>query len=172
MKKRYIRKPLPLVLIFSIIFLITLMKNLLENHPEDDFNYRKLNSRFDIEGIFSPLWSVSDEQRMMNPIVLIKTLKFMIDETDETDSELIDFVRSLIIPPPIYTSQTKLTLNDSSKYKSSHTKSTVIVDATLRGKTNGFFIEAGAHDGETISNSLFFELNRNWTGRQEKKRRF
>jgi hypothetical protein len=29
---------------------------------------------------------------------------------------------------------------------------------------NGFFIEAGATDGETSSNTLFFELQRNWTG--------
>ena len=29
---------------------------------------------------------------------------------------------------------------------------------------NGFFIEAGAHDGELISNTLFFELKQSWTG--------
>ncbi|XP_023344973.1 uncharacterized protein LOC111714158 [Eurytemora carolleeae] len=29
---------------------------------------------------------------------------------------------------------------------------------------NGFFIEAGAFDGESLSNSLFFELERGWTG--------
>ena len=29
---------------------------------------------------------------------------------------------------------------------------------------DGFFIEAGATDGETNSNTLFFELERNWTG--------
>lgn len=28
----------------------------------------------------------------------------------------------------------------------------------------GFFIECGAHDGEFISNTLFFERYRNWTG--------
>ena len=33
------------------------------------------------------------------------------------------------------------------------------------GKRNGFFIESGAYDGETISNSLFFELKRNYTGK-------
>ena len=31
-------------------------------------------------------------------------------------------------------------------------------------KYNGFFIEAGAYDGETLSNTLFLEINRNWTG--------
>ena len=29
---------------------------------------------------------------------------------------------------------------------------------------NGFFVESGAFDGETLSNSLLFELHRNWTG--------
>ena len=29
---------------------------------------------------------------------------------------------------------------------------------------NGFFIEAGAYDGEAFSNSLFYELKLNWTG--------
>ena len=29
---------------------------------------------------------------------------------------------------------------------------------------DGFFIEAGAFDGETFSNTLFFELKKNWTG--------
>ena len=29
---------------------------------------------------------------------------------------------------------------------------------------NGFFIEAGAYDGEVISNTLFFELKQSWTG--------
>ena len=31
-------------------------------------------------------------------------------------------------------------------------------------KTNGFFFEAGAFDGVTVSNSLFFELRRGWNG--------
>ena len=29
---------------------------------------------------------------------------------------------------------------------------------------NGFFIEAGAYDGEKFSNTLFFELKQRWTG--------
>jgi hypothetical protein len=40
----------------------------------------------------------------------------------------------------------------------------VIVDKLLGGTQNGFFIECGAFDGEFLSNSLFFELKRNWTG--------
>ena len=39
-----------------------------------------------------------------------------------------------------------------------------VVDKFLKQKRNGFFIEAGAWDGEYLSNTLFFERNRNWTG--------
>jgi len=38
------------------------------------------------------------------------------------------------------------------------------VDTLLSGRRDGFFIECGAADGEVYSNSLFFELERNWTG--------
>jgi hypothetical protein len=38
------------------------------------------------------------------------------------------------------------------------------VDTHLRGRRDGFFVESGASDGETGSNSLFFEVERNWTG--------
>ena len=31
-------------------------------------------------------------------------------------------------------------------------------------KTEGFFIEAGAVDGERLSNTIFLELERQWTG--------
>jgi len=29
---------------------------------------------------------------------------------------------------------------------------------------HGFFIEIGSYDGESLSNTLFFEMRRNWTG--------
>mmetsp|Transcript_15083 Transcript_15083/g.32959 ORF Transcript_15083/g.32959 Transcript_15083/m.32959 type:complete len:343 (+) Transcript_15083:52-1080(+) len=38
------------------------------------------------------------------------------------------------------------------------------IDAILKQKRNGFFIEVGAYDGVSMSNSLFFEKSRNWTG--------
>jgi len=38
------------------------------------------------------------------------------------------------------------------------------VDRLLKGRRQGVFVECGAADGESLSNSLFFELHRNWTG--------
>lgn len=40
----------------------------------------------------------------------------------------------------------------------------VEVEKLFKGKRNGFFIEAGAFDGENLSNTLLFEGKYNWTG--------
>jgi len=38
------------------------------------------------------------------------------------------------------------------------------MDQLLQQRRNGFFIECGAYVGEDLSDTLFFELKRNWTG--------
>lgn len=38
------------------------------------------------------------------------------------------------------------------------------IDEYLNNKVNGVFIDIGAHDGQSCSNSLFFEKYRNWSG--------
>ena len=37
-------------------------------------------------------------------------------------------------------------------------------DIAIENKTNGFYIECGAADGEEGTNTLYFEINRNWKG--------
>ena len=39
-----------------------------------------------------------------------------------------------------------------------------LLDSFFRGKRNGVFLDIGAYDGQTFSNSLFFEETMNWTG--------
>ncbi len=39
-----------------------------------------------------------------------------------------------------------------------------IVDSILKEKTNGVYVDIGAHDGVSFSNSYFFEEERDWTG--------
>ena len=39
-----------------------------------------------------------------------------------------------------------------------------VVDRLLNGKRDGVFIDIGGYDGVTGSNTLFFEVFRNWTG--------
>jgi len=40
----------------------------------------------------------------------------------------------------------------------------VVIDRLFAGKTQGVFVDVGAYDGVTGSNSLFFEQRRGWTG--------
>ena len=40
----------------------------------------------------------------------------------------------------------------------------VLVDQHLQGKRNGVFVDVGAYDGVTFSNTLMLERDRGWTG--------
>ncbi|RNA05794.1 Star-like [Brachionus plicatilis] len=83
----------------------------------------------------------------------------MIQERKEDDEELIQFVSLQIHNPNGEKRNIFSKKLDYSEYKQSR-----IIDNLLLSKKNGFFVEAGAYDGEKMSNSLFFELSRNWTG--------
>ena len=88
------------------------------------------------------------------------TIKFMLKNVKQDDPEFIEFVKKLIKPPSIGPLNLKNKgLSDFSQVGQSKT-----MDDKLQFKRNGFYIEAGAFDGETGSNSLFFEMQRNWTG--------
>ena len=51
------------------------------------------------------------------------------------------------------------------KIKGQYKQPQVIDDHIFKGRIkNGFFIEAGAYDGEAISNTLYYETKYNWTG--------
>lgn len=50
------------------------------------------------------------------------------------------------------------------KYFSQYKQDEFLDKVLFNKKQNGFFIEIGAHDGVSLSNSLFFEKNRNWEG--------
>jgi hypothetical protein len=95
-----------------------------------------------------------------DPATIVKTLEFMFQNVNEDDPDFVDFVRTLIKPPtnlPINLSQKNR--NDFSQLGQSHT-----IDKALKSKRNGFFVEAGGFNGEDFSNTLFFELQRNWSG--------
>lgn len=68
---------------------------------------------------------------------------------------------SLVRPPP---AKVPLNLADASKKHYSQHAQDANIDQLLRERRNGFFIEAGAYDGESLSNTLFLEKERNWTG--------
>lgn len=50
------------------------------------------------------------------------------------------------------------------KYYSQYKQDKFLDKIVFNGKKNGFFIDIGAHDGISLSNSFFFEKNRAWVG--------
>jgi len=82
------------------------------------------------------------------------------DQYTPYDQQLISYIRSHISQPSL-TQPRRLT---NTKKDASQVGQSKFVDKFLSGRRDGFFIECGAADGETYSNSLFFELERNWTG--------
>ena len=77
------------------------------------------------------------------------------------DQQIVDYIRSHISQPSLTRPRQ---LARPHKRHASQVGQSKFVDKFLSGRRNGFFIECGAADGEVFSNSLFFELHRNWTG--------
>ena len=78
------------------------------------------------------------------------------------DQRLLDYIRSHITQQSP-TRPRRLTIPQN-KTDTSQVGQSTFIDNLLSGRRDGFFIECGAADGEIFSNSLFFELERNWTG--------
>ncbi|CAF0718045.1 unnamed protein product [Brachionus calyciflorus] len=109
---------------------------------------------------WSEIFKVSQQQHKIKPEILIETIRFMIQEVDELDPKLIEFVKKLIAPP----SNKPINLADKKRKDFSQSGQSIYIDELLGKMQNGFVVEAGALDGETFSNSLYFELERNWSG--------
>ena len=52
----------------------------------------------------------------------------------------------------------------SASYFSQFKQDKFLNEVLFNHKRHGFFIDIGAHDGVTISNSLYFEKSKNWKG--------
>lgn len=100
---------------------------------------------------------------------------------DANDPKLIDHIRHYYVYQPAkrdrYLLLPCLTHRDSpvglaepynllwpDKKDWSHKRQSMVVDEILGGRRGGFFFEAGAYDGETYSNSLYFEKYLDWSG--------
>jgi len=83
------------------------------------------------------------------------------DQFSPDDQLILDYIRCHISEPSLSRPRQlkRSDGNDASEYGQS-----TFVDKLLSGRRGGFFVECGAADGEYSSNSLFFELQRNWTG--------
>ena len=95
------------------------------------------------------LLNCSDEQLLVNKSILMKTVSFMIQDTEELDPKLIAFVRSIINVPPV--KEKKLNLSQKQRTDFSQFGQSKFIDQMLNSKRNGFFVEAGGFDGEIFS---------------------
>lgn len=50
------------------------------------------------------------------------------------------------------------------KYKSQYSQDKFLNENFFKNKKNGVFIDIGAHDGITMSNSFFYEKQLGWDG--------
>ena len=139
-----------LILILGSCVLLFLCNHLLQLQKQRQQQQRKITEK-----------TIKIDQIRVEHI-LSETKKFEQRGLSEYDPELVEFVRSIILEPTPALNR-KLNLNRKRDDYSQEGQSKKI-DKMLDQKRNGFFIESGGYDGEAFSNSLFFELNRNWTG--------
>ena len=100
--------------------------------------------------LLNEIFTCSDEQLLIEKSVLLRTISFMIKETDDSDPQLIDFVRSLI-RSPLSSHKRKLNLTKKTKRDFSQIGQSKWIDGVLKGRRDGFFVEAGGYDGEDHS---------------------
>ena len=79
----------------------------------------------------------------------------------DTDEHLLSYIRSMTSRQG---SGGRRLSRYSPKADYSQVGGSLIVDGLLKRRRNGFFVECGAFRGEDLSDTLFFEVNRNWTG--------
>lgn len=141
---------------FFIIYLLIAKQHSISLEKSEKIEQPK-NDYF--KDILKDILTVSEDQKLIKPETIVETIKYMIQDVEEDDPELIKFVRSLIVPPSNGPRRLKNNTSDRSQLGQSK-----YIDSLLNKKQNGFFIEAGGYNGESLSNTLFFEIERHWSG--------
>ena len=84
------------------------------------------------------------------------------DRIHDDDDRLVDHIRAQIARQS--PSRPHRLADISGRRDFSQHGQSALVDRLLGGRRGGFFVDCGAFDGEDLSNTIFFELERNWTG--------
>ena len=79
----------------------------------------------------------------------------------DSDEHLLNYIRSMMSRQG---SGGRRLSSNSSRVDFSQKGGSQFVDKLLKQRRNGFFVECGAFGGEDLSDTLFFEMQRNWTG--------
>jgi hypothetical protein len=85
------------------------------------------------------------------------------DFVDMEDKGLVQFIRQRWLVRPLPNYKPPIVTADKEHHYSQVGQSK-FVDKLLKQRRNGFFIESGAANGIDLSNSLFFENHRGWSG--------
>jgi FkbM family methyltransferase len=159
------RRVLSLVVLMGVVVFLIVFSNYekisFEKHPRNNYAHdlKDLISQFDnLNGLYGYLNQILDAREQE---VLLKTLQFQLNHTKAEDEQLVAFVRSLVHPP---FPASERNLSDKARTDFSQIGQSKYIDGLLGSRRDGFFVEAGGYNGEDHSNSLFFELNRNWEG--------
>ena len=80
--------------------------------------------------------------------------------TQMSRPSLLRYIQGMVAGP----SELPLNIKNSGKTHFSQANQSQTVDHILHELRGGYFVECGAGNGESLSNSLFFERERNWTG--------
>ncbi len=90
------------------------------------------------------------------------TINESLNRLNQDDPVLIDVVRNLLIPPSESTVEYNFTIQPP-KLNGQYNQ-VEDLQKLFQDQSGGFFIEAGAFDGEIFSNSLYFEMEKDWKG--------
>jgi len=138
----------------------------------------------DTLGLLNELYNCSDEQLLVNQTILMQTILFMIQETNELDPKLIEFVRSIIHKP---SGKNQINLMQTNRTDFSQIGQSKFMDTVLNSRRNGFFLGGRIQWRKSFcksmiiiikyflgvaqiyfvsfsKNTIFFELERDWTG--------
>ena len=77
----------------------------------------------------------------------------------------LEIKEKYLVPPPNKKVDYNFSRKERTKLNGQANQPILIDEKIFKNRIkNGFFIEAGAYDGEALSNTLFFELKQRWTG--------
>ncbi|XP_013412942.1 uncharacterized protein LOC106175463 [Lingula anatina] len=141
------RRTIVLVVIFIVFFISSLIFRHVREFKPNLFSKHSSNSKKELK------------QKCTITTEFIKRLGT--GNIDAVNEDLLEHLRGKWIIPP-----SKLSYNLSNPKATywDQIGQSKLVDKILKQRRKGFFVESGAYDGEAHSNSLFFEISRDWEG--------